>query len=120
MDSEVLKNAGIDFERGVARFLGDRRLYESILVNFLSDNTFAQAKEALKNENYINLYECVHMLKGVAGNTDMTKLYCSTGALCDYLRKRDNIDSYMIIPLFREVEEAYYSVILGIVTAKEA
>ncbi|MDD4844158.1 MAG: hypothetical protein PHU31_07480 [Anaerotignum sp.] len=120
MDSDVLKSAGIDFEKGIARFLGDRKLYESILVNFLNDTTFTLASEAFKNEKYTCLYECVHMLKGVAGNTDMTMLFRSTGALCDYLRKCEDPDREVVILLFREIEEAYYSAMLGIVAAKEA
>lgn len=120
MDSEVLKEAGIDLERGVARFLGDRQLYESILLNFLVDKTFAKAKEAMEEENYKNLYECVHTLKGVAANTDMTILYRTTGGLCDYLGKQETPDREEIALLFCKMEEAYYSVMMGIVAAKGA
>lgn len=120
MDSEVLKEAGIDLKRGVARFLGDRQLYENILLSFLSDVTFGQAKEAMEKENFRDLYECVHTLKGVAGNTDMTILYHTTGALCDYLRKRETPDKEIVRLLFCEMEVAYYSVMMGIVAAKGA
>ncbi|WP_304509796.1 Hpt domain-containing protein [Anaerotignum sp.] len=120
MDSKVLKEAGIDLERGVARFLGDRQLYESILLNFLVDKTFANAKEAMEEENYKDLYECVHTLKGVAANTDMTILYRTTGELCDYLRKQEAPDKEKTTLLFCQMEEAYYSVMKGIVAARGA
>lgn len=119
LDSEILKNAGIDFEKGVTRFLGDRQLFERILITFLKDATFARGKEALEQQDYNNLYERIHTLKGVAGNTDMTQLYQRSGTLCDYLKTCDVPDVAVVNSLFQELEEAYQSVFEGILSAKE-
>ncbi|WMI82326.1 Hpt domain-containing protein [Anaerotignum sp. MB30-C6] len=119
MNSEVLKNAGIDVEKGVTRFLGDRQLFENILLTFLEDETFNKGKNALKKEDYKDLYECIHTLKGVAGNTDMTQLFRTTGVLCDYLRKNQTVEVKEVNSLFNEVEEAYHSVLAGIIAARE-
>lgn len=120
MNSEILKRAGIEFEHGVARFLGDRPLYESILITFLSDDTFARGKNALERENFKDLYECVHALKGVAGNTDMIAVYHTAGALGAYLRRSEVMEKDEVIHLFNQMQEAYYAVIKGITDAKEA
>ncbi|AMJ40804.1 hypothetical protein SAMN02745151_01622 [[Clostridium] propionicum DSM 1682] len=120
MDSEILKSSGIDFDKGVARFLGDRQLYESILITFLYDDTFEKGKAALETENYKNLYEFVHTLKGVAGNTDMTTLYLTTAVLSEYLRKCEVPEKDRVFHLFCGMEEAYYAVMKGIAAAKEA
>lgn len=120
MNSEILKDSGIDFDKGVARFLGDRQLYESILITFLNDDTFAKGKAALEKGNYTNLYEFVHTLKGVAGNTDMTTLYLTTAVLSEYLLKCDSPQKESVYDLFYEVEVAYYAVMKGIADAKEA
>jgi len=119
MNSEILKSAGIDFEKGVARFLDDRQLYESILETFLDDDTLFRGKRSLEKEDYKDLYECVHMLKGVAGNTDMTQLYRNASALCDYLRKCGIVEKDKVISLFQEIEGTYHSVLAGIIAAKE-
>ncbi len=120
MNSEILKDSGIDFDKGVARFLGDRQLYESILITFLNDDTFAKGKAALEKGSYKNLYEFVHTLKGVAGNTDMTILYLTTAILSEYLRKCEVPEKERVFELFYGVEEAYYAVMKGIADAKEA
>ncbi|MDD3393451.1 MAG: Hpt domain-containing protein [Anaerotignum sp.] len=119
MNSEVLKRAGIDFEHGVDRFLGDRQLYESILITFLTDDTFVQGKNALEKGNFKGLYESVHTLKGIAGNTDMITFYHTAGVLGEHLRKCEVMDEDEVIRLFNEMQEAYYAVMKGIIDAKE-
>ncbi|WP_313527914.1 Hpt domain-containing protein [Anaerotignum sp.] len=119
MNSEILKTAGIDLDKGVARFLGDRELFESILESFLEDETFTRGKMALEKKDYKELYECIHTLKGVAGNTDMTQVYQNASRLCDYMRKNEIINQEEVSSLFLALEGAYHSVLAGIVAAKE-
>lgn len=119
MNSEILKTAGIDLEKGVARFLGDRELFECILDSFLEDATFARGKQALEKKDYKELYECIHTLKGVAGNTDLTWVFLRAGKLCEYLHKNETIDHGEVVSLFLDLEGAYHSVLTGILAAKE-
>ena len=74
----------------------------------------------METENYKNLYEFVHTLKGVAGNTDMTTLYLTTAVLSEYLRKCEIPEKDKVYELFCGMEVAYYAVIKGIAAAKEA
>lgn len=117
MNRTVLINTGIDFE-GVAGFLGDKELFENILETFLEDDTFHQGKVTLEKNDYY-LYKCTHTLKGISGNTNMTRLFQSSGVLCNYFKKRDYKDKDTVISLFCEMEEAYHSVLAGIIAAKE-
>ncbi len=119
MNSEILRNAGIDFDKGVARFLGDRMLYERILITFLSDTTFARGRAAFEKENYKGLQEAIHTMKGVAGNTDMGVLFLTAAVLCEYLRKHEIPEKDKVTYLFSLVEKAYFAVISGICAAKE-
>ena len=119
MNSEILKEGGVDFDKGVARFLGDRCLYELILTTFLNDTTFGQGKAALEEENYQCLMEAVHTMKGVAGNTDMATLFLTAAVLCEYLRKHETPEKTVVTDLFCVMESAYLAVISAIIAAKE-
>ncbi len=53
MDREILKQAGIDYERGAARFSGDTELYEALLEAFLTqDDSFDGVPEAFARRDY--------------------------------------------------------------------
>jgi len=119
MNSEILRCAGVDFDKGVARFLGDRCLYESILTTFLKDTTFAQGKAALEGENYQYLHTAVHTIKGVAGNMDMAALFLTAAVLCEYLRKHEPPEKTVVTDLFCVMETAYLAVISAIIAARE-
>ena len=75
MDISILESCGIDYSHGLARFLGDTALYESVLEMFLNDSTMDEARAAMSARDYQALFEAAHQLKGISGNQDMTMLY---------------------------------------------
>ena len=86
MNREILKQSGIDYDRGVKRFLGDVDLYEEVLLDFINDTALSEAKKAFEREDYKSLTERIYELKGSSGNTDMTALFQATSALVVLLR----------------------------------
>lgn len=87
MNTELLKQAGIDYDKGVERFLGDFELYEMILKHFLEDDNLERVEQSYESRDYQLLQKQVHEVKGMSGNTDMTLLYQSSSALVELLRR---------------------------------
>lgn len=46
MNIEILKKAGIDYDSGLDRFMGDTELYGTVLNLFLADHTMDDAVSA--------------------------------------------------------------------------
>lgn len=106
MDTALLKQGGIDYEKGVARFLGDHALYEEVLLTYLADNAFSRAEEAYDAKDYKALFACAHELKGTCGNLDITTVYQAACALVELLRDGNYIEA-AIISAFASLKAAY-------------
>ncbi len=117
MDVDRLCAAGINYKSGVARFLGDAGLYETVLKTFLTDDTWPHAKEAYKARDYHALFESAHSLKGIAGNIDMTDVYRASSVLTEILRKNEHPDESALDAAFKELSEYCTRVIEGITEA---
>ena len=119
MDISILESCGIDYSHGLARFLGDTALYESVLEMFLNDSTMDEARAAMSAMDYQALFEAAHQLKGISGNQDMTMLYGSSSCLSDMLRQND-IDEAAVATEFAVMERDYQQVTEGIRRALRA
>lgn len=86
VEIEILKAGGIDYEKGLARFMGKKELYERVLRAFLSDTAMDRAQEAYSSGNLKALLACAHEMKGASGNTDMTELCRASCELVELLR----------------------------------
>lgn len=109
MNTETLKKAGINYDSGVKRFLGNSGLYEDMLVMFTEDNTCARAEQAYDEGKMKEFSEAVHEVKGVSGNLDMTELYDVSRRLMDELRSQSP-DAGVIKELFTRFRDEYVSV----------
>lgn len=118
MNISILNQSGIDYQKGVARFLGDVEIYELVLTTFLADDTLQKAKSALERGDYDTVFAAAHDLKGVCGNADMTDLYRIASVLCDLLRK-PGYDIEEVNFAFLQMENAYLRAKDGILRAKE-
>lgn len=118
MNQEILVASGINYASGVARFLGDSQLYERLLIAFEKDHSFTQAKAAFEQHDYETLLQCVHALKGVTGNMDMTELYRISGALTELLRTNEHPSEKAVCTAFSDLERAYVTVMSGIAAAQ--
>jgi HPt (histidine-containing phosphotransfer) domain-containing protein len=119
MNMTKLRQSGIDYEAGVTRFLGDRELYETVLTAFLADSTMDRASVAFEKHDYTALFSCVHELKGVSGNADMTDVYAASCSLVSLLRGNTGTDEE-VAACFLTLKDAYARAISGIREASEA
>ena len=74
-DKAKLVECGIDYAEGVEKFLDEEELYCGLLVDFLTENTFDEAKECLVKGDDDGFLRAVHAMKSVTGTLSMNKLY---------------------------------------------
>lgn len=86
MDRAILKLAGIDYDAGVARVMGESGLYENLLTKFLDDTNFQELKAALEEQNIKQAFNKAHTLKGITGNLSLVLLHDCVVPLVDNLR----------------------------------
>lgn len=114
---EKLKNDGSDVEDALERFMGREDLYIRFLHKFLEDTNFADLKESILKENYIEAFKFAHTLKGVTGNLGLTPLYSEVAILVEDLRNwesegkgRNPEEIKEVKEMFQKVEENYKKV----------
>lgn len=106
MDPSALRRAGIDYEAGVARFLGDKELYEEVLGAFLSETSLEEARTAFEGGDETRLLAVAHEVKGSSGNADMAILYEASCSLVALLRDESSGDGDLRAA-FTRFEAAY-------------
>lgn len=104
--SKILSQYGIDYAGGLARFLDDQELYESVLEAFLTDTLLAKARRAFEDGDRATLFSCVHELKGSSGNANMTALYEASCELVSLLRDNAGSDEE-VAKSFARFTDAY-------------
>jgi HPt (histidine-containing phosphotransfer) domain-containing protein len=74
---------GFDLEAGLARLMGNKRLYKKLLVDFgvKYTETAREIKEALDAKYFEQAHSLVHNLKGMAGNLAATDLQATAEGL---------------------------------------
>ena len=118
MKADVLRAAGIDYEAGVARFLGDEALYETVLTAFMNDDVVRLARDAYMRGDRAALLSKVHEAKGASGNADLTDVYEAACALVTLLRGGAYTDAELEAGYLR-FEAAYLRAQKGIREAQE-
>ena len=113
MDWDILTDTGIDYKTGIIRCMGDANFYEKILHLFLQDDSFLRAQEAFARGDHTELFNCLHELKGVCGNADLTALYTAICPLVELLRY-GGAPADEIAQSFAQVEVAYAQMREGI------
>ena len=88
---EWYQYAGIDYEEGVRRFLGNEPMYQSFLIKFLQDDSFARLQRDLQAGNLAMADIDVHMLKGVAGNLSMMELFYAADNVIRALQQKSQV-----------------------------
>lgn len=118
MNADILKKHGINYEKGVARFMSDAELYESVLEDILNDKAMSSAQKAFESGNMTELEERAHELKGVAGNMEMSELYRSASSLVILLRSKTYTEDD-VGELFEKFKKDYETVIAGVKAAMQ-
>lgn len=117
MDLTILKDYGINYEKGIARCMGDKDLYEQILGLFLEDDCMNRAKAAFEKKDYPALFKCMHELKGSSGNAELTEIFEAVCPLVELLRHEGASEEEIALQ-FHRAEGGYDRAREGIVLAR--
>ena len=117
MNKELLVSAGIDYDGGVRRFMGNALLFEKMLCKFLTDQSFSEARKSLEDCEWEFFFRNVHTLKGVSGNLSINVIYNTASQIVSLLRANDLEGAKAQIP---SLEEEYGAVSKAIGLAAEA
>lgn len=82
---ECYKQIGGDFE-GVQKRFGGAALVEKFAIKFLSDSSFQDLEEGLKEQDAEKAFRAAHTLKGICLNLGFDALYEVSAALTEKLR----------------------------------
>ncbi len=91
MDSETrkaLEAAGVSYEIGLERFMGNEALYENFLIKFLTDSSYQNFIDSMKRGDMEQAVRFVHTLKGTAGNLSLDPLFLSADAVVKAIRSK--------------------------------
>lgn len=88
-NKEMLKEAGIDVDGVLQRFMGSESLAEKFLKRFSSDATFSQLSGCIEAGDCDGAFRAAHTLKGVAGNLGMTALFDCVSEMTEKFRAKD-------------------------------
>lgn len=105
MNKEEYVQAGIDYDEGVARFVGHADMYERFLRQFLADPGYAALEQAMAAGDVEAAFQAAHSLKGVTGNLSLNALYRRLIPLTDALRGEGDLE--LARTLFPPVQEEY-------------
>lgn len=86
MISDTLKNAGIDYDDGVKRFMGRADLYIKTLSKFPKNDTMERVRADYAARDNDALLRDAHELKGMCGNMSMTLVFRAADAVVALLR----------------------------------
>lgn len=104
IDSRVFTQCGIDYDDGVEKFMGETELYNGLLVDFLTENTFDEAECCMRKGDSEGFLRAVHAMKSVTGTLSMNRLY----RLCfDTVEALRSGDSEYAEEIFSEAYRAY-------------
>lgn len=93
IEPEELNKAGIDYNAGLARFMGDPSFYELVLDAFARADIPQRARAAYDSNDRETLLSVVHEAKGSSGNAGLNLLYAEARALVKLLRSQDYTDA---------------------------
>ena len=72
---QALKECGVDYDEGLEKFMGEEELYDGLLADFLTENTFESAALMLEKGDEEGFLKAVHAMKSVTGTLSMNRLY---------------------------------------------
>jgi chemotaxis protein histidine kinase CheA len=88
MNVAVLMDYGIDYQKGLAQFVGNRAIYEKYLAQFPDDEHFKDALEAFGRDDMDGSLRQIHALKGLASTLGFTELFEVCSSAVAWLRDK--------------------------------
>lgn len=117
MNSYLLTRAGINVQEGIHRFAGKKEVYEKYLYGFLEDPYYEKLEDAIKNRKGEEAFQAAHVLKGVAGNLSMNRIFEAIKPVVEELR--GEADFEQVEKMMEKVREQYQLTLDAIRKSKE-
>lgn len=105
---EAMTACGVNTEETLKRFAGNQGLWKHFVQKILQDNTFAQLEEAVAHQDYQEIRNLAHTLKGTSGNLGLQGLSDRCGNLITAIRQ-EQYDQ--IRQLFHSISESWHQMI---------
>lgn len=118
MNIEILKNAGIEYDGGVKRFMGRAPLYLKTLAKFPKDGTMGRIQADYRAGDLAALLLDVHEFKGMCGNMSMTRLAYTADVIVSLLRA-GTAETAELDAAMARLETEYAAVNAAVLTAME-
>lgn len=111
MNKEKLTAAGIAYDEGLDRFMGNSALYEKMLAKFAADGSFSAARARFAEGDWKSFQESIHTLKGVSGNLSLNGIFAVTSEIMRLLRADERAE---VPALMDKLEKEYAAAIAAI------
>lgn len=85
---EELKALGVNVEEGIERLMGNASLYERMLGSFAKLVKGSELQPDFDSENYAEIIEAAHAIKGASGNLSVTPVYEAYTEIVSLLRSQ--------------------------------
>lgn len=83
---DELKNLGVNVDEGLNRLMGNASLYERMFVKFYEMMKKAPVNPDFDSNDYADVIEVAHAVKGSAGNLSITPIYEAYAEIVSLLR----------------------------------
>jgi putative hybrid sensory kinase len=105
---DVCKAAGIDYAKGLERFMGNEALYLEFMSKFLYDSSFQEFWAGIEMGDLSMAEKSIDTLRGTAANLSMVSLSALAEAIGKELRAGKSMEE--IQPLIYEVREVHQKI----------
>lgn len=85
---DELRELGVNVDEGVRRLGGNAAIYKKMLGTFLKMMGNYTVSLDFDSENYEDVIETAHAIKGAAGNLSVTPIYEAYGEIVNLLRNK--------------------------------
>lgn len=110
---QKLRDAGVDLDGALHRFMGNEALYLKFLIKFKDDRNYSSLVTNLEQENFEEAFKSSHTLKGVSANLGLNSLSEITSALTELLRGKEasEVDREKVAQQKQLLEDAYQTIL---------
>lgn len=109
---EELQALGADTADALARFMGNRALYEKMLKKLPKVVDDTPVLEHAQSGDYENATSNAHSLKGVTGNLSLTPLYTNYTKIVDLYRGGESEQATKLLEETIPIQQKFLDVIL--------
>jgi hypothetical protein len=110
---DKLKDAGVDVESVMERFMNNEALLERFMRKFKNDPNYQELLDAVARKDNEGAFTAAHTLKGVSGNLSLIELQKTVSDQCECFRAGDFSSGVAMMP---QVTEEYQRIVTAINT----